>query len=85
MAASLAPSLLPNPVALWRGSIEVLSQHASPCCHLTPARWVALRDSALHFIDRFGGEAHRLGWTAPELFGVHAEHGHAPVGSLPAR
>jgi hypothetical protein len=27
------------------------------------------------FCDRFGAEAHRLGWTAPELFAVHPDHG----------
>ena len=34
-----------------------------------------MREPALDFLDRFGVEAHRLGWTAPELFAVHPEHG----------
>jgi hypothetical protein len=27
--------------------------------------------NALEFLDRHGAEAHALGWTAEELFGVH--------------
>lgn len=34
-----------------------------------------MRENALAFCDQFGAEAHRLGWTAPQLFGVHPEHG----------
>ncbi|WP_267428713.1 hypothetical protein [Methylobacterium sp. GC_Met_2] len=29
----------------------------------------------LAFLDQFGAEAHGLGWTAPQLFGVHPQHG----------
>ncbi|XYD12681.1 hypothetical protein R1A27_34945 (plasmid) [Methylobacterium sp. NMS12] len=38
-------------------------------------RWAAIRTNALAFIDQHGAEAHRLGWTAPQLFDVHPEHG----------
>ncbi|SEH34298.1 hypothetical protein SAMN02799636_01585 [Methylobacterium sp. 275MFSha3.1] len=34
-----------------------------------------MRANALAFIDQHGAEAHRLGWTAEQLFGVHPEHG----------
>jgi hypothetical protein len=34
-----------------------------------------MRESALDFCSRLGAEAHGLGWTAPQLFGVHPEHG----------
>ena len=34
-----------------------------------------MRAKALAFLDQFGAEAHRLGWTSPQLFGVHPEHG----------
>ncbi|MCJ2058784.1 hypothetical protein MKL09_19820 [Methylobacterium sp. J-048] len=34
-----------------------------------------MRESALDFCTRLGAEAHGLGWTAPQLFGVHPEHG----------
>ena len=66
---------LPPAVASWRDQIERLSEHASPCRYLNPARWAAVRANAPAFIDRHGAETHRLGWTAPQLFGVHPEHG----------
>ncbi|XYD12609.1 hypothetical protein R1A27_34565 (plasmid) [Methylobacterium sp. NMS12] len=74
MASSFTPTLLPD-AALWRSSLEDLSEHASPCRYLSPTRWAAMRANALAFIDQFGVEAHRLDWTAPQLFGVHPEHG----------
>lgn len=75
MSANPASSPLPDPVAGWRNAIENLSEHASPCRYLAPAKWAAMRANALAFIDQHGAEAHRLGWTAPQLFGVHPEHG----------
>ena len=75
MSASPAPTLTPNPVAIWHGAIENISPHASPCRYLTPARWVPLREAAIDFCERLGAEAHALGWTAAELFALHPEHG----------
>ena len=75
MSAGLAPTLLPNAVAIWHGAIENISERASPCRYLTPAQWATTREAALDFCARFGAEAHSLGWTAPQLFGVHPEHG----------
>ena len=75
MSASPAPTLLPNAVAIWHGAIENISPHASPCRHMPPSRWSPIRENYLDFITRFGDEAHRLGWTAEQLFGVHSEHG----------
>ncbi len=75
MSASAAPADLPPAVASWRDQIERLSEHASPCRYLTPTRWAAMRANALTFLDEHGAEAHRLGWTASQLFGVHPEHG----------
>jgi hypothetical protein len=66
---------LPPTAAEWRANIERLSPHASPCRHLPLVRWTAIRGNALDFVDRFGAEAHRLGWTASQLFGVHPKHG----------
>jgi hypothetical protein len=66
---------LPPAVASWRDQIERLSPHASPCRYLAPTKWAAMRENALAFLDRFGAEAYRLGWTAPQLFGVHPVHG----------
>lgn len=52
---------LPPAVASWRNQIKRLSEHASPCRYLTPARWAAMRANALAFIDQHGVEADRLG------------------------
>jgi anaerobic glycerol-3-phosphate dehydrogenase len=75
MSASAALADLPPAVAAWRDQIERLSELASPCRYLLPAKWAAMRANALAFLDRFGAESHRLGWTPPQLFGVHPEHG----------
>ncbi|MCB4802628.1 hypothetical protein QO001_002180 [Methylobacterium brachiatum] len=62
-------------VASWRDQIERLSEHASPCRDLLPAKWKAMHENALAFLDEHGAKAHRTGWTAEQLFGVHPEHG----------
>ena len=72
---------LPPAVASWRDQIERLSEHASPCRFLAPTKWAAIRTNALSFIAQHGAEAHRLGWTAPELFGVHPTSGTLRVDS----
>ena len=43
---------LPPAVASWRDQIERLSEHASPCRYLLPAKWAAMRASALAFLDQ---------------------------------
>ncbi|CAM2782653.1 hypothetical protein ACLBXJ_02795 [Methylobacterium mesophilicum] len=75
MSAGLAPTLIPNPVAMWHGAIENISERASPCRHLTPTQWATIRESALDFCIRFVAGAHGRGWTASQPFGVHPEHG----------
>ncbi|GJE14251.1 hypothetical protein [Methylobacterium longum] len=75
MSASAALTDLPPAVASWRSAIENLSEHASPCRYLAPAKWAMMRTNALIFCDQHGAEAYRLGWTAQQLFGVHADHG----------
>jgi len=83
----------PSTVATWRDQIQRLSEHASPCRYLAPAKWSAMRENALVFLDQHGAEAHGLGWTAPQLFGVHPRQGTVRVdycgalmlGSDPAR
>lgn len=54
-----------------------MSPHVLPCRALTPARWAAMRENAIAFCERFGDDAHRLGWTAPQLFALHPKHGTA--------
>ncbi|MDP4026306.1 hypothetical protein Q8W71_27155 [Methylobacterium sp. NEAU 140] len=75
MAACSAPTLLPSAVDVWRHAIEGIPADKPPCRYLTPAKWAALREAAIDFCDRYGAEAHRLGWTASQLFGVHPQHG----------
>ena len=75
MASDFAPTMLPNAAAVWRSALEDLSEHASPCRYLAPAKWATIRENAIGFCERFGAEAHRLGWTAQKLFAVHPEHG----------
>ena len=60
---------------LVRERIGNLSPHASPCRYVVHIKWAAIRESGIDFCDRLGAEAHRLGWTAAELFAVHPEHG----------
>lgn len=79
MSSNAAPSALHPVVASWRDALDNLSPHASPCRYLTRVKWAAIRESALAFCDQFGAEAHRLGWTAAELFAVHPEHGTARI------
>lgn len=38
----------------------------------SPTRWQGALDGALMFADRWGREAHRLGWDASEVFGLHS-------------
>jgi hypothetical protein len=66
---------LPRAVTSWRDQVERLSPHTSPCRYRPPTKWVAMRENALTFIDRFGAEAYRQGRAAPQLFGVHPVHG----------
>jgi hypothetical protein len=40
------------------------------------ARWQVLREDAFTFLREWAAQAHRLGWTASEVFGVHR---HAPL------
>lgn len=75
MSSDAAPFPLHPVAAGWRDALENMSPHASPCRNLPPTKWAAIREKGIAFCDQFGAEAHRLGWTAPELFAVHPEHG----------
>ena len=45
-----------------------------PCPASCPAeRWETLREDAYHFLRDWAAQAHELGWTALDLFGVHPE------------
>jgi hypothetical protein len=59
----------------WRAALLALSPDHDPCPGFRPYVWARVQANALDFIERHGPEAHRLSWTAPELFGVHPEVG----------
>lgn len=75
MYTALDIAVVPSPVVLWRDSIEAMPVQGSPCRFLAVERWARLRHSALDFIERFGDEAHGLGWTTADLFGVDPHFG----------
>jgi hypothetical protein len=55
----------------WRDAPLALLPDHDPCPGFRPDAWSRAWSNALDFIERHGAEAHRLGWTAEELFGVH--------------
>jgi hypothetical protein len=55
----------------WREALLGLSPDHDPCPGFRPNTWARIWANALDFIARHGAEAHGLGWTAVELFGVH--------------
>ena len=57
--------------AAWREALLGLFPDRDPCPGFRPHAWARVWANALDFIDRHGVEAHGLGWTAEELFGVH--------------
>ncbi|PZP65779.1 MAG: hypothetical protein DI590_26195 [Methylorubrum populi] len=60
---------------VWRDRIERMSSATSPCPGLHGESWQRVHAGMLEFIDRLGAEAVDLGWTAPDLFGVHPTAG----------
>ena len=40
---------------------------------MTQRRWQQVLDDAGRFLDRWGNQAHELGWNAADLFGVHPQ------------
>ena len=66
---------LPPEAAAWRNAFGALRPGSSPCRYLGATAWANIHEACTDFIERYGAEAVRLGWTAPQLFGVHPEHG----------
>ncbi|MBB2964675.1 hypothetical protein [Methylobacterium sp. R2-1] len=75
MLSELASDPFPPEAAEWRRALGALRPTTSPCRCLGAAAWANIHEACTDFIDRFGAEAVRLGWTTPQLFGVHPEHG----------
>lgn len=46
------------------------------------ARWATLQEDARVFLDTWGGQADRLGWTAHDLFSVHSGASYARVDAM---
>lgn len=66
---------LPPEAAEWRNAFGALRPTSPPCRYVSAGTWANIHESCVDFIERFGAEAVRLGWTAPQLFGVHPKHG----------
>ncbi len=58
------------PVAWAQGVADLLAM--APPASYPPDAWTALREDAYHFLRHHAAQAHALGWTALDLFGVHA-------------
>ncbi len=54
----------------WAQGVAGLLAMAPPASY-PPDAWTALREDAYHFLRHHAAQAHALGWTAPDLFGVH--------------
>ena len=75
MLSELVSDPLPPEAAAWRRAFGALRPTSPPCRYLNATAWANIHEACTDFIDRYGAEASRLGWTAPQLFGVHPEHG----------
>ena len=71
----LASDPLPPRAVEWRNAFGALRPGSSPCRFLGVAAWANIHEACTDFIERLGAEAVRLGWTTPQLFGVHPQHG----------
>ena len=62
----------PGVPEVWvQGVADLLTMVSPASC---PAeRWKVLREDSYQFLRDWAGQAHELGWTALNLFGVHPE------------
>ncbi|WP_128560204.1 hypothetical protein [Methylobacterium crusticola] len=58
-------------LGLWRAGVARLSPHAPQCPDYHEGEWRQVYARAMAFLDAFGAQAEALGWTTPELWGVH--------------
>ena len=59
------------PEAWIQGAADLLAMACPASCSVE--RWEALREDAYRFLRDHAAQAHELGWTALDLFGVHPE------------
>lgn len=69
------PPCSSTPLPCGTSPLRISPSTPYPARYPLAARRAALRQDAISFCDRFGAEAHRLGWTPAELFAVHPGHG----------
>ncbi|WP_407523765.1 hypothetical protein [Methylobacterium oryzisoli] len=70
-----APATEPLPtgdgLALWWAGLARLSPSVPPCPDYREEEWRRVHVRAVAFLDTFGAQAEALGWTTPDLWGVH--------------
>jgi hypothetical protein len=64
----------PDDPAGWRAGFARLDADRPPAgLSMPPRRWRAIIEAIGAFLDRWGAEAARLGWTAHDVFGADAD------------
>lgn len=83
MSAALALTDAQQLAASWRTGVLSLPDDRVPCDGLIwfepvtfrPGVWRHVRKAMLSFLDEWGEDAARLGWSTEALFGVHRRAG----------
>jgi hypothetical protein len=75
MHSALGSDPLSPQAVEWRNAFGALRPTSSPCRYLGTTAWANIHEACTDFIERFGADAVRMGWTAPQIFGVHPQHG----------
>ena len=57
----------------WAQGVTDLFTMATPTPY-TAERWMVLREDSYRFLSGWAAQAHRLGWTDFDVFGVHHTH-----------
>ncbi len=57
----------------WAQGVTDLFTMAAPTSY-TLERWLVLREDSYRFLSGWAAQAHRLGWTEFDVFGVHHTH-----------
>ena len=68
-------SALPATVLQWSHGLASLSPGVPPCRGLRPDEWRQTHERCTAFVDRWGAQAHELGWDTLRLFGVGPKTG----------
>lgn len=71
MTAALALTAAQQLADSWRIGVCSLPDDRVPCQGLFSSEWPGVRRAMMRFIDEWGADAARLGWSTEALFGVH--------------